>query len=93
MEISGIYDKCGVRYYETRGEMTTDKFKLLANRLATAFDVVPNLFWMPEADVATITVSEGRIYAKYDADYGLEIESTGLSGQQQSRLEEILLAF
>jgi hypothetical protein len=93
MEISGISNKVGARYYEMRGEMTTIKFKLLANRLATAFDVVPNLSWMPEADVATITVPDGRIYAKYDLDYGLEIESIGLSGQQQSRLEEILLAF
>ena len=76
-----------------RGEMTTAKFMLLTNRLAAAFDVVPNLFWMPEADVANITVRDGRIYAKYDFAYGLEIECTGLSGQQQARLEETLLAF
>jgi hypothetical protein len=44
MEISGIYNNGGARYYETCGEMTTVKFKLLANRLATAFNVVPHLF-------------------------------------------------
>jgi hypothetical protein len=64
MEISGIYNKSGTRYYEMRGEMTTAKFMLLANRLAAAFDVVPKLFWMPKADVASITIPNGQIYAK-----------------------------
>jgi hypothetical protein len=53
VEIRGIYDNGGTRCYEMRGEMNTAKFVLLANRLAAAFDVVPKLFWMPEADVAT----------------------------------------
>ena len=93
MKIGGIYSAASIRHYEIRGEMTTDEFILLANRLAAAFDVVAKLIWIPEADIANIHMPDGRIYVKYDVSYGLEIESTGLSDRQQAHLEKILFAF
>ena len=66
-------------------------FFTLIDALGDLFGVKPEFVAMPEADVAKIKIGCGEIYAKYDLDYGIEIECTGLASEQLVGCEELFI--
>lgn len=71
-------------------EIIMTEFFSLVEELAKAFKVEPIFVFAPEAEFATLLLVQGKIFTKYDLVYGLEISFVDLSGEQQSKLENVL---
>ena len=91
-----MYFKCNdssdgkIQYYFD-GKLTIDKFFLMMDAVAGSFGVDSEYIFMPEAEVIKIKLGTGIIYAKYDLDYGPEVECAGLSVSQTAQFEDVLL--
>lgn len=90
MKFKCISSNAGGCSYVVVEDVSRKDFLLLMDAVANCFGLEPNLTSIPEADIVTINFPNGKIYAKYDLDYGVEIDSATLSVDQQIKLESIL---
>jgi hypothetical protein len=81
------------RQYELERKINMADFFSIMNLIANSFGEKLEIDSIPEAEIAVIKFSIGRIYAKYDLAYGFEIECLNLTGSQVNKFEEILLGF
>lgn len=67
------------------------EFKSLIRGLACILDSTVEWITMPKSEIAKIQLNTGEIYAKFDFDYGLEINCEGLLDCEILRIEAALL--
>lgn len=67
------------------------EFRSIIRGLACILDSSVEWITMPEAEIAKIQLSTGKIYAKFDFDYGLEINCEGRLNYEILRIEAALL--
>lgn len=68
------------------------EFFSLIEELAKDFGVNPVFSFAPEAEFATLHLAHGKIFAKYDLVYGMEVSCVDFSKEQQLQFENILSA-
>jgi hypothetical protein len=89
MKFTCEVSKNGLQYYIVSPIIIGDFF-LLMDTVANSFGTKPEFISMPEAEIVRITISDGRVYAKFDFDYGIEIECSGFSLGEIVTFENVL---
>lgn len=86
-------DSSGMHHYEISDPVSSIKFFSWMDKLAASYGIAAEYFMIPEADIGRIVFPKGKIFAKLDFAYGLEIECSGLSEAQLNQLNEALAAW
>jgi len=71
-------------------DVNLNKFRLLMNELASNLKSKVEWIAMPEAEIGKIKLSAGEIYAKFDFEYGLELDCNGFIDQEILQIEAVL---
>lgn len=80
----------GVVRFLVEEDINLNEFRSLMKELASIFGSKVELIAMPEAEIAKIKLKAGDIYAKLDFEYGLELDSNGLTDHEISQIEAAL---
>lgn len=83
----------GTLQYNIGRQLDVDSFFLLMERVAKDFDAGPEFIAMPEAEIVKIMLANGKIYAKFDFAYGVDIDCDGFSRDQKIKLENLFLDY
>lgn len=83
----------GTLQYHIGRQLDVDSFFLLMESMAKAFGAGPEFIPMPEAEIVKIMLTNGKIYAKFDFAYGVDIDCDGISPDQKIKLENLFLEY
>ena len=87
MKFNLTTNRNGHLQYHIGRQLDLDSFFLLMERVAKDFGAGLEFIAMPEAEIVKIRLTNGKIYAKFDFAYGVDIDCDGISPDQKIKLE------